>query len=159
MADKKITDLTELTAVASNDYLEIVDTSTGTTKKITQANLTDFTSDTWTPTLYGWSAYNINANYIKIGKLVIANVQMFSSTSNAVFASMTLPVAAAAKSFYGIIPYAFNNGSALTSPAWWFIDYTSPAVVVFYKDIGSTSSTWANSGTKNINCQIIYWTA
>jgi len=55
MADKKITDLDELTAVASDDYLEIVDTSTSTSKKISQANLinapvfltTPLTSTAW----------------------------------------------------------------------------------------------------------------
>ena len=39
MADKKITDLTELTEVASDDYLEIVDTSANASKKITRENL------------------------------------------------------------------------------------------------------------------------
>lgn len=39
MANKKITDLTELTAAASDDYLEIVDTSANTSKKISHENL------------------------------------------------------------------------------------------------------------------------
>lgn len=39
MANKKITDLTELTAAASDDYLEIVDTSVNTSKKISLENL------------------------------------------------------------------------------------------------------------------------
>ena len=39
MADKKITDLTELTEVASDDYLEIVDTSANASKKISYGNL------------------------------------------------------------------------------------------------------------------------
>jgi len=39
MANKKITDLTELTEVASDDYLEIVDTSANTSKKISHENL------------------------------------------------------------------------------------------------------------------------
>jgi hypothetical protein len=39
MADKKITGLPELTAVAANDYLEIVDTSTNTSKKISRETL------------------------------------------------------------------------------------------------------------------------
>ena len=39
MADKKITDLTDLTAVADDDYLEVVDTSTNTSKKIKRETL------------------------------------------------------------------------------------------------------------------------
>ena len=39
MENKKITDLTELTAVASDDYLEIIDTSENTSKKISRENL------------------------------------------------------------------------------------------------------------------------
>ena len=54
MADKKITDLTELTAVASDDYFEVVDTSTPESKKISRENLagwhfltTPLTSTSW----------------------------------------------------------------------------------------------------------------
>lgn len=54
MADKKITELPELTAVAADDYLEIVDTSTNTNKKISRTNLsgwhfltTPLTSTSW----------------------------------------------------------------------------------------------------------------
>ena len=54
MANKKITDLTELTVAASNDYLEIVDTSANASKKITRDNLsgwhfltTPLTSTSW----------------------------------------------------------------------------------------------------------------
>ena len=54
MANKKITDLTELTAVASDDYLEIVDTSVNTSNKISREDLagwhflaTPLTSTSW----------------------------------------------------------------------------------------------------------------
>ena len=54
MADKKITDLTALTAVASDDYLEIVDTSASASKKISRKILsgwyfltTPLTSTSW----------------------------------------------------------------------------------------------------------------
>ena len=39
MANKKITDLTELTAAATDDYLEIVDTSAAESKNISRENL------------------------------------------------------------------------------------------------------------------------
>jgi hypothetical protein len=54
VADKMITGLTELTAAASDDYLEIVDTSTNTSKKISRETLagwyflsTPLTSTSW----------------------------------------------------------------------------------------------------------------
>jgi len=54
MANKKITDLTELTAAATDDYLEIVDTSVNTSNKISRENLagwhfltTPLTSTSW----------------------------------------------------------------------------------------------------------------
>lgn len=45
MADVKITELPELTEVAADDYLEIVDTSTNTSKKISRETLTNHDSD------------------------------------------------------------------------------------------------------------------
>jgi len=54
MANKKITDYDELTAAASDDYLEIVDTSVTTNKRISRENLagwhflaTPLTSTSW----------------------------------------------------------------------------------------------------------------
>lgn len=54
MANKKITGLTELTTVASDDYFEVVDTSAAESKKISRENLagwhfltTPLTSTSW----------------------------------------------------------------------------------------------------------------
>ena len=54
MANKKITDYDELTAAATDDYLEIVDTSVTTNKRISRENLagwhfltTPLTSTSW----------------------------------------------------------------------------------------------------------------
>lgn len=60
MADKKITDLTELTAPAANDYLEIVDTSTNTNKKISRETLAGwyFLSTPLTSTAWDGDAYS-----------------------------------------------------------------------------------------------------
>lgn len=63
MANKKITDLTELTVAASDDYLEIVDTSANASKKITRDNLsgwhfltTPLTSTSWDGDSYSTTA-------------------------------------------------------------------------------------------------------
>ena len=63
MANKKITDLTELTVAASDDYLEIVDTSANASKKITRDNLSGWhflttpkTSTSWDGDSYSTTA-------------------------------------------------------------------------------------------------------
>jgi hypothetical protein len=63
MANKKITDLTELTEVASDDYLEIVDTSANASKKISRENLTvwHFLSTPLTSTSWDGDSYSTTA--------------------------------------------------------------------------------------------------
>jgi hypothetical protein len=58
MANKKITDLTELTAAASDDYLEIVDTSANASKKITRENLSGWHFLTSPLTSTAWDGDN-----------------------------------------------------------------------------------------------------
>ena len=97
MADKKITDLTELTEVASDDYLEIVDTSANTSKKISRENLIaglvlasgfgewvtytpKWTAHTGTPSLGNGT---LTGRYCKVGKMVIVNMSLtFGSTTS-----------------------------------------------------------------------------
>ena len=63
MANKKITDLTELTKAASNDYLEIVDTSANVSKKISRENLTGwhFLTTPLTSTSWDGDSYSTTA--------------------------------------------------------------------------------------------------
>ena len=63
MANKKITDLTELTVAASDDYLEIVDTSANTSKKISRENLTGwhFLTSPLTSTAWHGDAHSTTA--------------------------------------------------------------------------------------------------
>ena len=63
MANKKITDLTELTVAASNDYLEIVDTSANTSNKISRENLTGwhFLTTPLTSTSWDGDSYSTTA--------------------------------------------------------------------------------------------------
>ena len=76
MADKKITDLTELTAAASDDYLEIVDTSANTSKKISRENLIGGgVWQSWTPTIgytggSGTPTISGEGRYMIVGKIV-----------------------------------------------------------------------------------------
>ena len=96
MADKKITDLTELTAAASDDYLEIVDTSANTSKKISHENLTashipltNFVEST--PTVTGWSGTPAKQiTYVVIGKLLLMSIYV-SGTSDSTSTRVYLP--------------------------------------------------------------------
>ena len=63
MANKKITNLTELTKAASDDYLEIVDTSANASKKISRENLTGwhFLTTPLTSTSWDGDSYSTTA--------------------------------------------------------------------------------------------------
>ena len=64
MADKKITDLDELTTVAGDDWLEVVDTSAGLSKKIQRSNLISvpvFLSTPLTSTAWDGDAFSTTA--------------------------------------------------------------------------------------------------
>jgi hypothetical protein len=112
MANKKITDLTELTAAASNDYLEIVDTSANASKKITRENLIGFagTWQSYTPSL-SWSGGTTNptsatfdyAKYMRIGKMVTVQIKLTvkRGSGNRTYATIGLPINASVHGLAG----------------------------------------------------------
>lgn len=67
---KRITQLSELTTAASDDYIVIVDTSTGTTKKITVKNLTGLPDIGWIATGESWS-YSAWNSTLKRGTITV----------------------------------------------------------------------------------------
>ena len=153
MANKKITDLTELTAAASDDYLEIVDTSANTSKKISRENLIGSSGgwQSWTPTVTGWAAgYTCNARYCKVGKLVSVKIQIMG-TSNSTNVYITLPFASVADSVFAWA-YALDNGTAQATPAYVVLDSTSRIRVL----LDATGKPWTASGGKRVMTTFTY---
>ena len=62
MADKRITQLNELTSPANNDLFAVVDVSAQETKKVSYGNLTDSLSNTLVPCYH-----TIIANIVRVG--------------------------------------------------------------------------------------------
>ncbi len=152
MADVKITELPELTAVAADDYLEIVDTSTNTNKKISRETLTNFAWTDWTPTVTDWAAgYTVKlARYTVIGKTCFFSVDI-SGTSNSTEVKIALPHMSATGNFDGYWggPCAFfrDNGPAATAPGRWYVGKNSATLVAH---TNMAYGTWTATGTKRV---------
>lgn len=107
-----------------------------------------------TSTVTGWSSRSTtHIYYKKVGKLTF--VWFFiEGTSNSTSTSFTLPTASAntMELYFGI--EAFDNGSLVASP----VGHLAPnnTTVSFFKDMNST--TWTNSGGKDIYGQFVYQT-
>ena len=110
MADKRITDLDELTAVASDDYLEIVDTSTSTSKKISQANLINapvFLTTPLTSTAWDGDAFS-NTSKTKID---LSSVFSVPAGVKAVLVKVALRDSASASGLYYIQLSGVSSGT------------------------------------------------
>jgi len=105
MANKKITDLTELTAAASNDYLEIVDTSANASKKITRENLTGwhFLTSPLTSTAWDGDAFSTTAKTL-IDLSVVFGVPAGVKAVLVQLLARDSGSAASTKIFFGISP-------------------------------------------------------
>jgi len=153
VANKKITDLSELTAVASDDMLEIVDTSTGASMKISQGNLVGGQPTAWTPaSTEGWTSPMTTA---KGYYTIVGNVCYFSlfmdGTSNSANTYITLPASKTSINT-GTASYVWtsagagmNAGSALTTPIRVDV-LNNDTRMRAYKDMAGGA--WTASGQK-----------
>ena len=160
MENKKITDLAELTAVASDDYLEIVDTSAHTSKKISRENLIGGGGwQDWTPTVTGWAAGTIAGifRYCKIGNLVNCIIAITAGTSNGVTAVLSLPVQPAASSNVarGTWGWGQDAGIQVNPAGGWVIGSADGGTISFFKT-SIDGAGWTSSGTKRIYCMFFY---
>ena len=121
MANKKITDLTELTEVASDDYLEIVDTSANASKKISYGNLIASSGgwQSWTPTIgymggSGTPTISANGRYTIVGKIVylLLTGQLTRNGATHVYLTFTLPTSVA-KFGSGSFTHQFGAGFSI----------------------------------------------
>ena len=110
MANKKITDLAELTAAASDDYLEIVDTSVNTSKKISRENLTGwhFLTSPLTSTAWDGDAFSTTGKTL-IDLSVVFGVPAGIKAVLAQLIARDSGSAASTNIFFGISP---NNTDA-----------------------------------------------
>ena len=107
MANKKITDLTELTAAANDDYLEIVDTSANTSKKISHENLiashdhdgtyiplTNFVESTPTVTASSGTFTTVScyARYLTIGKMRFYSGTVYIANAGSATGTLRVPI-------------------------------------------------------------------
>ena len=153
MANKKITDLTELTVVASDDYLEIVDTSENTSKKISRENLTGIPLTSFTEsdaTVIGWSGTPTKQiNYFVMGKLLLMSI-FVTGTSNATTASVTIPsgLTSASQGVPQTMPVrVVDNGVVMQAPGMAILE-DNGTVIQFYLDYSGSGFT--ASGTKEV---------
>ena len=159
MADKKITGLPELTEVAADDYLEIVDTSTNTNKKISRETLTNL-DGVYIPltnfagsnaTIVGWSGTPAKQiTYVVVGKILFMSVYI-NGTSNATTTRIDLPTGITGAS-YGVSQYqpcrVVNNGTLATTPGIAILP-DAGTYIDFYTNYASAA--WTSTGQKQVS--------
>lgn len=159
MANKKITDLTELTEAASDDYLEIVDTSANTSKKISYGNLIDANAGTWQAFTPTWTAATTNPSigngtlvgrYVKIGKTVICSISLtMGSTTTYGSGNWSLSLPCAVKNSYSLGQWASYGAGAVYHTGHSFLYPNMSDIVSFVQNAGvnylnaTTPHTWA----------------
>ena len=175
MADKKITDLTELTEAASDDYLEIVDTSANASKKITRENLIGF-AGTWQSYTVSWTAATTNPSigngtlagrYTQIGKSVIYSIALVMGSTTTYGSGnwrFSLPKSVASSSVRYIGQWrAYDASTDASYSGVTSLSSGDSSIIIFSRDQGSATLsdavpfTWASSD--ELFLTIVYETA
>ena len=110
---------------------------------------------TWTPVFTGFSTDPVMtaAQYVKIGKTVIAGVDMTGGVSNATFFTMTLPVAAHSTGNQYFPTRAINNNSNQDNPGL-LVTRTGSDIADLYQDL--QTGVWTASSNKRAYFTITY---
>lgn len=172
---KRITQLTELTTAATDDYLPIVDTSSGQTKKITVKNLTGLPDTGWTASGETWTFSSWDAT-TRIGvitvpsdattKYTVKNRIRIAQTTGGTKYGIIHKVASTALTVHFPTGITLNN-EAITSPVYsqldspvgfpgsknlWLLYFTSSSTTA-----ASGSAAWQNTGSPLLALGIGDW--
>jgi hypothetical protein len=159
MANKKITDLTELTEAASNDYLEIVDTSANASKKITRDNLSGwhFLTSPLTSTAWDGDSFSTTAK-TKIDLSVVFGVPAGVKAVLVRLAARDSASYANAGLYISLSPTDAAGGAAILRPAGIVNDvYTDGMFIVPCDANGDVYYQIAASGTGTLDAIIEIW--
>jgi hypothetical protein len=159
MANKKITDLTELTVAASDDYLEIVDTSANASKKITRDNLSGwhFLTSPLTSTAWDGDSFSTTAK-TKIDLSVVFGVPAGVKAVLVRLAARDSASYANAGLYISLSPTDAAGGAAILRPAGIVNDvYTDGMFIVPCDANGDVYYQIAASGTGTLDAIIEIW--
>lgn len=143
---KRITQLSELTTAAPDDYIVIVDTSTGTTKKITVKNLTGLPDFGWTATGESWS-FSSYSSTTKLGVITVPSdattkytagmlIRISQSTGGVKYGRIMSVTSTTLSVYFG--SYTLNN-EAISSPVYSDAKAPLGAPASITKDISENS--------------------
>ena len=159
MANKKITDLTELTAAATDDYLEIVDTSANTSNKISRENLAGwhFLTSPLTSTAWDGDSFSTTAK-TKIDLSVVFGVPAGVKAVLVRLAARDSASYANADLYISLSPTDAAGGAAILRPAGIVNDvYTDGMFIVPCDANGDVYYQIAASGTGTLDAIIEIW--
>lgn len=165
MADKTINQISEDTSPTADDYVPIWDVGTGTTKKITLANLialirsggSGYAWTSYTPSLVNITLGNgtMTAKFARIGNTIFFRIVIVCGSTTAIGNGITISAPVAAASDYGTANVRTNLGglSGLdvgTAHYWGLVNFEASTTVFTLKwnDGTSTSSNvmpWAEA--------------